>query len=820
MEPRPDDPSTADRPARRSRRPPRARKARKARPDARLVPVALACWAGAAAAVSGAGASLGGALALALSALLAAGVLAAVLLIVTGRARRLGWLLVASAVALAVAFGDGLLHRQALDASPVAALAATRAVATVRVELTGDPTVRSGGVRPPFLIRRGLVREVDGRGQRWGTRTAVDLTVSGDALSVWERAPLGTELTTTVRFEPADPGAAVAATARIRGPTAVVRSPGPAASAVERVRSGLRAAVAHRSAEQRALVPALVLGDTSAVTDALREDFRITALTHLMAVSGANLTLLLAFVLVAARWLGVRGWWLRALAVLTVAVFVGLCRSEPSVLRAAAMGLVVLVALGLSAGESALRHLALAAVVLLLVDPWLATSYGFVLSVLASGGIVCWARRWTEVLAGWCPRLLAESVTVPVAAHLATLPVVAVLSGRVSLVGVLANLCAAPAVAPATVLGFAAAGLSLAAAPLAALAGFGAAWSAQLILWVAHAGARLPGASTPWPTTPVAITLLAVAALLVATAMPVVLRSRWLTGAVAVLMLVVVLRPAVVPGWPGADWAVVACDVGQGDGVVVRVGAGQAVVFDAGPDPAPMRTCLDQLAVRAVPLLVFTHFHADHVGGLTGVFAGRRVGQIWTCPYPSPPEGAAAVAAAAASRGIAVRVPAVGEQIAVGPVRLDVVGPVIRFPLLGPIAAEDSSSQQNEESLVVRVTTPELTLLETGDVEPLQQAAVLAATEAAGGTLAVDVLKIPHHGSANQDPAFIAASRAAVAIASAGLHNDYGHPAPRTVRLVEGDGMTLLRTDRQGSVAVGRDRGRLVALAQKQAPPG
>ena len=85
----------------------------------------------------------------------------------------------------------------------------------------------------------------------------------------------------------------------------------------------------------------------------------------------------------------------------------------------------------------------------------------------------------------------------------------------------------------------------------------------------------------------------------------------------------------------------------------------------------------------------------------------------------------------------------------------------------------------------------------------------------AGADLRADVLKIPHHGSARQDPAFFAATGARLAIASAGLDNDYGHPAPRTVQLVRSLGMTVLRTDQQGSVAITSDDGRLAAVAQR-----
>ena len=106
------------------------------------------------------------------------------------------------------------------------------------------------------------------------------------------------------------------------------------------------------------------------------------------------------------------------------------------------------------------------------------------------------------------------------------------------------------------------------------------------------------------------------------------------------------------PGWPPSDWVLVACDVGQGDGLVLRAGPHDAVVVDTGPDPAPMRRCLAELGVRRVALLVLTHFHDDHVGGLDGVLGVRPVGQLWVCPLPSPGPGRRdRVLAAAAAHG-------------------------------------------------------------------------------------------------------------------------------------------------------------------------
>ncbi len=556
--------------------------------DVRLVPIALAAWAGAWLGTSG----------------LPPGWVAALVLVVagTGAALRLrsAWIGAVAAL-LALSFGLGWIGQRQLSTGPVSDLAAARAVVSVRAEITADPQLRDPGSRTGYLSVRARLLLVEGRGTHWRTSVPVVFVVTGDeAITAWLRHPVGERVTTTVRLSAPEPGADVAAVARARAPATVSAEPSSLQRGVERVRAGLRQAVADRPAEPRALVPALVLGDTSTLTEDLAADFRTTGLTHLTAVSGANLTLLLAFVLGVARWAGVRGWWLRGLGLVGVVVFVALCRTEPSVLRAAAMGLVALAALGSGGGRRGIRQLSAAMLGLLLLDPFLSRSWGFTLSVLASAGIIWWAGRWAALMC-WLPRPLAEAVAVPLAAQLATLPAVAAISGAVSVAGVLTNALAGPFVGPATVLGFAAAGLSLVSPVPAAVAGWGAAWCAQVIIWVAHAGAAFPGSSWRWPAAPAALLVLIAAALLTALLIPLVLNRWWLVSIVTAVMVLGMLSGPAQPGWPPRDWRLLACDVGQGDGLLVYAGPGQAMLVDAGPDPAAIDRCLDQAADHSSP---------------------------------------------------------------------------------------------------------------------------------------------------------------------------------------------------------------------------
>jgi competence protein ComEC len=766
--------------------------------DLRLVPAAVAAWCGCWCATSGSTSPVG---------------IAALGAVVVGVAAGLRRSIVLSAIALALltAVGSGWLQQQRLVEPPIGELTGDRAVVSAMLVTTSDPSLRvAGPVRTESLVVRATALAVAGRGHGWRIRVPVVVMFSGTSVADWKAAPVGSRWFVTGRLEPPDPGSGLAAELRVRQGT-VVAPPGSGLRLVERVRSGLRAAVAGRGQDVRGLVPGLVLGDTSAVPTDLVDDFKIAGLTHLTAVSGANLTLLLAFLLFGARWAGVRGWWLRGVGLAGVVVFVGLCRTEPSVLRAAAMGLVALAALGLAAGRAGIRNLAVATLFLLLLDPFLSRSYGFALSVLASAGIIWWAARWVSALRRWLPAVAAEAVAVPLAAQLATTPVVAQLSGTVSVVGLLANALAGPFVGPATVLGFAAAGASLISARLAAVIGFAAAWSAQPIVWVGRTAARLPGASTTWPTSVASIALLVAAVVVIGWSMGPALARRWVCLLAAGVMVAALLRPPGQPGWPPAGWVMVACDVGQGDGAVLNLGAGRAVVIDAGPDPPAMRTCLDRLGIGEVSLLVLTHFHADHIDGLSGVLEHRRIARIWVSPLASPTAGAAAVRAAAAARGIPIEVPAVGSAGRLGSASWSVLGPLGSAGTdLGGDGAE--SEGENNASLVIMVQLAGVRILLTGDVEPPGQAAMVDARD----DLHADVLKVPHHGSGRQEPRFLAAVQARFAVVSAGRHNDYGHPAPRTVAALTALGATVLRTDTAGSIAiVERLDHSLVAVAER-----
>lgn len=748
--------------------------------DWRLLPVAVAAWGASFIASSGwrpepqaVGAMLVG---LVLLALLA------------HRANR-AWVAVIILVVVVTALTAGLRSWQR-HSGPVADLAAAGAVGLVELRLTTEAVPRSDVIVAPAELAW-----VEARGSRVLAAVPVVVLASGELGQRLLTLEPGAGYRVRGRLGEPRPDEAVAAVLSLREVVGRTSSPSWLNAVANQMRSGLRSAVSHSPPQQAALVPSLVVGDTSRVDDAMRADFQATGLTHLMAVSGANLTLLLGVLLATARAVGVRGWWVRIVALLGVGFFVLVCGQEPSVLRATAMGIVALAATGVGPGNRSVRALCLAVTVLVWCDPWLSRSVGFALSVTACAGIVLLGPVLRDSLTRWCPRWIAEAFAVSLAAQLATQPIVTAISDRVSVVGVGTNVLAAPFVGPTTVLGLLAAVLS----PLgefAVMPGWLAGWCAQPILWISQAGAALPASTWEWPASPTSVAAVAVASAALAAALVWVLRS-WLGGFafVAVLLAASLVRPVPL-GWPG-EWAVAFCDVGQGDATAIRAGPGAAVLVDAGPEPGPTLECLSGLGVDEVPMLVLTHYHADHTGGAAEVIERFRP-RLVLVRSGEPPRW---LVDAVGGAGGEVRSAVEGERLRIGEAEWSTAS-VPDAP--GPVREEGEGSAENDASVVGVAESVGLRVLLAGDAEPPAQLEAMRSATEVGVSLEAQILKLPHHGSSRQERRFFAATGAALAVASSGEGNDYGHPAKAAIDLAEGLGMTVARTDRQGTVLVAR----------------
>jgi competence protein ComEC len=576
----------------------------------------------------------------------------------------------------------------------------------------------------------------------------------------------------------------------VLGRVEVVRPPSPEQVLAAGLRAGLLERAARLPGDGAALLPGLAVGDTGLVSADLEQAMRDASLTHLTAVSGANCAVVTVAVFALCGLLRLPRAVRIALAGAALAGFVVLVTPQPSVVRAAAMAAVALLCALRGARAAGVPALAVAVLVLLVSDPWFAWSPGFVLSVAATAGLLLLAGPLAARLTAVLPRRLALLVAVPVAAQAACQPVLVLLQPGVPVFGVVANLLAAPAAPLVTVLGLAACLLGPVAPPLAAVAAALAWLPAAWIAVVARATARLP--QLGWPAgamgAALAAVLLAAGVLMLARAAPGPVRAA---GAITSVLAVVVITGTVVGGAVGrfagtpGDWAFAACDVGQGDGLVLNAGGGRYAVVDTGREDAPIAACLSRLGIDRIDLLVLTHWDADHVGAARALASRVRVALV------GPSDGPAADGLRSTLRraGAAVRQVRRGDVAQLGRLRLDVLWPP------DPLGGVEPG---NAASVTLHVTGAGTSLLLTGDLGAEAQDALLAA----GPVPRVDVVKVAHHGSADQSAALYAAAGAAFGVVSVGADNDYGHPTRRLLGMLRRAGTQAVRTDQDGLVLV------------------
>ncbi|MCH9676626.1 MAG: DNA internalization-related competence protein ComEC/Rec2 [Actinomycetia bacterium] len=582
----------------------------------------------------------------------------------------------------------------------------------------------------------------------------------------------------------------------------VVGEPGFVDALAHTMRGGLSTALAGIDDRGGPLVAGLAIGDESALPPELKDQMRLSGLAHLTAVSGGNVAIVLAMVILVSMLLGIRLLGRVALSLGALVFYVILVQPQPSVVRAATMGAIVVIAFlvgGRTAGPSILST---AVIILLIFDPSLGISWGFALSVCATGGLVVltpilldYAQK-TQILARTPPVILAAAL-LTIAAQIATLPVLIAMGTPIGLGSVPANILAMPMVPFITVGGLLSSLASLVSPELAAGLALVSSWPA---IWIAN----LASFFSEWPTLSGIGVLLALAVVGLVVGVAWYLSQPLIAiGAVVVFLLFTVLQGAdSLPwkNWPGDSWTLVMCDVGQGDGLVLRDRSGAVIVFDVGGDAKLIDHCLRELGVTEVSAIVLTHYHRDHVGGIAGVLRGRDVGQVIATGYHEPKEQFDYVL-----KEIPLEIPqsevTAGQEYSLGGIDIKVLWPA-RYIREGSIP--------NNASVVVLATIEGRVVLLTGDIEREAQAAIMREAE----KVDVDIVKIPHHGSANLDQGFADWANAEIALISVGQDNDYGHPAAEA--LAQWSESQIYRTDQDGAVSFSlSEEGVWSALTQK-----
>jgi competence protein ComEC len=253
---------------------------------------------------------------------------------------------------------------------------------------------------------------------------------------------------------------------------------------------------------------------------------------------------------------------------------------------------------------------------------------------------------------------------------------------------------------------------------------------------------------------------------------------------------------------PPQNWVMMSCDVGQGDSTILNVAPRQAVVVDVGGDPDAIDRCLTQVGVTEIPLLVLTHFHADHVGGLEGALRNREIGAVRVTELQDPlitTRFALDVLRANQLQWEVVKFP---QRLSVGSITLTCLWPAREI--------RGQGSDANNASIALVVEMNGMSALLAGDMEPPAQEAAIQNL----APMDFDVIKVPHHGSKYQSTDFAIWASPKFAVISAGKKNDYGHPAASTIELYRSVGAEVLRTDQLGSIFVVKDSGGMHVVTQ------
>ena len=544
--------------------------------------------------------------------------------------------------------------------------------------------------------------------------------------------------------------------------------------ALAQVRSSFRIKAQHFGDDAGALIPGMIIGDTSLQSQEFSDHMRRAGLSHLTAVSGANFAIVSSLVFFLFR--RIIPTIVPRIIVTSIAltVFLLLVRPSPSVLRAGVMAAVILLARATGNLRNSVSALAAAISLLVLIDPFQALDPGFILSVLATSGLIFLAPLLSRSLQRYLPETLAELCAVPCAATLMCTPYLIYLTGEVSLFSVLFNVAVSPLVAPITILGF----LSLITLPMSVvsslalgLAHFLAKWITTIALW-----------SQVSPSLRLNLWLLLVLAIVLWFVK--VRFSLIFAGVFGALFFIALILPSFY--FPGKNWKVVQCDVGQGDALVINLGSGSGILFDAGPEPQLITKCLKRIGIKRLPLVVISHGHADHYYGAQGLSKKFEIGEMWS-------NGNIGISEISE---FATRTVHRGMRANISDVSLAVLWPTSATQSFSTLQGDGSA--ENNKSVVILVRWSGVRILVTGDIEPEVQSILARDYELSD----IEVLKVPHHGSRFQDSNFLREVSPSIALISVGRGNSYGHPDAETLEKLGSQGAALFRTDFSGPVSV------------------
>jgi competence protein ComEC len=565
----------------------------------------------------------------------------------------------------------------------------------------------------------------------------------------------------------------------------------------------------------------IAFGRDAHLPKSVYDDFRTTGLAHLVAVSGSNVSLVAALAFLTLTPVAGRRWAMVPAAMLIVS-YVLVAGVSASVVRAGIMALIFLGGAALGRQQSGLAALGAAAVAMTAFQPGAARDPGFQLSLAATAGLIVfgpWVQHALErgltvaSLMGLVPRIVVQAAALTLSATLATMPIIWVNFGEISLIGPFANMVAGPVFAVTFVLSLVTAIVGLAWVDGGWLLGLAAYYPLAGLIWLSEWAATVPGASVTVPGASGTFALGCYLLLAIAgwpafrylapsgpprkkTARAASLRRLMAAagaGATVLAVFPVSLQPI---GGPG-ELRIAVLDVGQGDAVLITSPGGYRVLIDGGPSGIELARELGAVLPhwqRRIDLVILTHPEEDHVAGLPHVLKRYQVGMVADPGVSNVTATYELYDRLAASR----RSLQAGDSFVLDGVTFEVLWPPVEY----------ESQKRNNHSLVLRVSYGSTVILLTGDFEAAAQRALMKTTD-----VEADVLKVPHHGSKTSAVEFLGAVGALTAVISAGESNRYGHPAAVTLDALAGT--QTFRTDIDGRVVISTDGSRLRVTTER-----
>lgn len=581
-----------------------------------------------------------------------------------------------------------------------------------------------------------------------------------------------------------------------------------------------------------AVLNGLVFGTQGLIDRETKRSFSETGVIHIISVSGLHVGLLLGGLLGLLRLLKLPPVWTAPLATPVLVTYTMMTGLNPAVMRAATMALLLVWAHHFGRDRDWPTTLALAALAILIWNPLQIYNPGFQLSFAATWGILYLGpfianacATIFKVAPGSKSRLAVQAISVPLAAQLATLPLVSWFYNLLSPVSILANILAVPLTGLIMLLGVLATLLGLLWLPLASLVNVSTGIVLDIFLAVVKFFQGLPGAVI-YINTPHALLaaawyagLLAFVKLYSGRCGEAAARcaKRWVPAGTALAVVIILIW------WPWhreGDLTVHFIDVGQGDSILVQTPGGKNMLIDAGGRPGEFNAgtgtgdqvvepYLRKNGVRRIDILVLTHPHEDHSGGAVSLvkrfpvemalvsYTGEDVSP-GTGPAKSSSGEAVPPAYTALLYNMETRDIPVEHVMAGDRVKLD---NDLNIEILSPDDTVKPGTGLNNNSLVIKISYGRRSFIFTGDAELEEQRELLRG----GSDLKADVLKVPHHGSRLLLPELVEQVQAEAAVISVGAHNTFGHPAQATLDMLDAAGTRVFRTDLDGAVIMRTD---------------